>query len=186
MPRPRTEPPQPRRDALLAGAIDYVAGHGLADLSLRPLAAALGTSARMLVFHFASKEGLLRALLAHAHERLQALLRELPPGPGAPLQRFWRHATGSEPMRLLRILYEAQILAAQNPPAYAHLRDGDPRAWVRLVAARLPAPFANATGATLVIAVFDGLMLERMATGDHRRTTRALDRFTRLLQEASR
>ena len=46
------------RERLLAGAIDYVAEHGLADVSLRTLAEALGTSHRMLIHHFGSKEQL--------------------------------------------------------------------------------------------------------------------------------
>ena len=47
------------RERLLAGAMEYVAEHGVGDLSLRGLAAALGTSHRMLIYHFGSREGLL-------------------------------------------------------------------------------------------------------------------------------
>jgi AcrR family transcriptional regulator len=41
-----------RRHDLAEAATDYVLEHGLLDLSLRPLAAALGTSDRMLLYHF--------------------------------------------------------------------------------------------------------------------------------------
>ena len=47
------------RERLLAAAMEYVAEHGVGDLSLRGLAAALGTSHRMLSYHFGSREGLL-------------------------------------------------------------------------------------------------------------------------------
>lgn len=47
------------RERLLAAAVEHVAAHGVGDLSLRRLAAALGTSHRMLVYHFGSREGLL-------------------------------------------------------------------------------------------------------------------------------
>ncbi len=39
--------------------------HGLADLSLRPLARAAGTSDRMLIYHFGNKDALVAALLDH-------------------------------------------------------------------------------------------------------------------------
>src|SRR5258707_2925453 len=55
-----------RRDDLLRQAYAYALEHGLADLSLRPLAAAIGTSPRVLLFLFGSKDGLVRALLARA------------------------------------------------------------------------------------------------------------------------
>src|SRR5690348_16226025 len=54
-----------RRD-LLNGVLQYIAVHGLGELSLRPLAAELGTSARMLVYYFGSKEDMLiQALQAY-------------------------------------------------------------------------------------------------------------------------
>src|SRR2546430_12050912 len=76
-------PPDPdRRAATLARAADYVLEHGLADLSLRPLAAALGTSTRMLLYDFGSKERLIAAVLAEARRREAALLAEQRREPG--------------------------------------------------------------------------------------------------------
>ncbi|MDE2280697.1 MAG: TetR family transcriptional regulator, partial [Xanthomonadaceae bacterium] len=45
----------PRKDALIEPIVGYLLEHGLANLSLRPLATAIGTSARLLVYHFESK-----------------------------------------------------------------------------------------------------------------------------------
>jgi AcrR family transcriptional regulator len=58
--------PSNRRTELLERAYQYSLEHGLADLSLRPLAATIGSSPRVLLFLFGSKEGLIRALLARA------------------------------------------------------------------------------------------------------------------------
>ena len=52
-----------RRDELAEGATDYVLEHGLIGLSLRPLAAALGTSDRMLLYHFSDKDDLVATVL---------------------------------------------------------------------------------------------------------------------------
>src|SRR5215467_7570871 len=51
------------RTRLREQAADYVLSHGLVDSTLRPLARALKTSARMLVYHFGSREGLMREIL---------------------------------------------------------------------------------------------------------------------------
>ena len=48
-----------RRDALLQAAAAYLLKHGVADMSLRPMASAIGTSARLLIYHFGTKERLL-------------------------------------------------------------------------------------------------------------------------------
>ena len=55
--------PSARRGELLDAAYRYALAHGLVDLSLRPLAAAIGSSPRVLLFLFGSKDGLVRELL---------------------------------------------------------------------------------------------------------------------------
>ncbi|GGJ44601.1 TetR/AcrR family transcriptional regulator [Streptomyces brasiliensis] len=89
-PSPPSQPPaSPRRTELLDACYAYLLEHGLLGLSLRPLAAATGTSPRVLLYLFGSKDGLLRELLARArHEQLTQMARALDePGtdsPGAP------------------------------------------------------------------------------------------------------
>src|SRR5215208_1472206 len=91
MARPSTD----TRERLLAAAVDYAAEHGLADLSLRTLAAGLGTSHRMLIFHFGSKEGLLVEVVREVEARQRALLDEFRADPQldplGQMQAFWEH-----------------------------------------------------------------------------------------------
>ena len=54
-------PSESPRDRLLSALVEYAAAHGLADASLRELAAAVGTSHRMLLYHFGSREGVVAA-----------------------------------------------------------------------------------------------------------------------------
>ena len=54
----RTADEQKRVD-LLERIVDYVMANGLSDLSLRPLADAVGTSPRVLLYYFTSKEELI-------------------------------------------------------------------------------------------------------------------------------
>src|ERR1700756_264367 len=66
-----------RREELLDRAYRYVLGHGLSAMSLRPLATEIGSSPRVLLFLFGSKDGLVRALLARAREEEVALLQQV-------------------------------------------------------------------------------------------------------------
>lgn len=73
-----------RRQLWLDGMAQHVLVHGLTSASLRPLAAAVGTSDRMLIYHFGSKDGVIAALLRHLAERFVAGLdAALPPGRAA-------------------------------------------------------------------------------------------------------
>ncbi len=89
----------------------YVLQHGLNGLSLRPLAAALGVSARLPLYHFGSKEGLVTEVLAAVASQQQTLLGSL----GAetdPLARFdalWARLTSPEFMPFLRSLFEVAV-----------------------------------------------------------------------------
>jgi AcrR family transcriptional regulator len=71
--RPRAAP----RSLLLDQAIDYVTAHGWRARNLRRLAEALGTSHRMLIYHFGSKDGLLVAIVDEVEARQRAALAEL-------------------------------------------------------------------------------------------------------------
>ena len=90
------------RQQLLDAAIDYTAEHGISDLSLRSLAAALGTSHRMLIFHFGSKEGLWVEIARTVDRRQREQLRGFPPDPSQPfgeLMRAWWKLFSAPAMR---------------------------------------------------------------------------------------
>ena len=55
----------PRATALLDGAVAYLSREGIEDFSLANLASALGTSSRMLIYHFGSRDELLAGLSQH-------------------------------------------------------------------------------------------------------------------------
>jgi len=57
------------REELLEKVTDHVLEHGLIGLSLRPVAAAVGTSDRMLIYHFGSRDALVSAVVARSTER---------------------------------------------------------------------------------------------------------------------
>jgi len=74
----------PRREELLRRVTDHVLEHGLIGLSLRPVAAAVGTSDRMLIYHFDSRDALVSAVVAETTRRA---VREVEALPGATTVR---------------------------------------------------------------------------------------------------
>jgi len=178
-----------RKQQLLDAAIRDLLSHGVADLSLRPLAARIGTSARLLIFHFKSKHGLLSEVLREVQSRLQATALALPPpaaaGGTAPLKTFWRWATHRDHLPYLRLLYEVHFIALQNPRLYGRYLQQTSIRWVEIIEQRLSPAIRNKAVATLCGAVFDGLLIELLGSGDLRRTTRALDAFIAMLRRAA-
>jgi Transcriptional regulator len=179
---------QTRKEVLTDELVGYLLEHGLSDLSLRPLADALGTSARLLIYHFESKEGLLTEVLDSMQTRLRMSLGGMIERRAAqserPLKRFWDWAIADENYPYLKLLYELQILAVQNPAAYGQYLQRNASSWSELIATALPEAERTPAMVTLLGAVFDGLFLELMSTGDRRRTTQAVQQFIRLVDEA--
>jgi AcrR family transcriptional regulator len=174
-----------RKQALLDASIAYLLEHGVADLSLRPLAAAIDTSARLLIFHFGSKELLLADVLGEVQARLQRSFEALasePENGSSPMRRFWDWAIARRNLPYLRLLYEVHFIALQNPAGYERYLAQSSLNWVELIAARLPLTLRSSGVATLCGAVFDGLLIELLGTGDRRRTTAALDAFVAMLR----
>jgi AcrR family transcriptional regulator len=176
-----------RKDDLCGKALEYFLEHGIAELSLRPLAHAIGTSARLLIYHFGSKDGLITAVMDEARRRAQHSFTDLmrDTREKSPLKKFWMWATHSRNSRYVRLLFEVQMLALQNPAAYARYLEGTSSSWLALIEGALPPSADRRATATLCAAVIDGLMLEFLSTGDLRRTSAAIDIFGSLLKGRS-
>src|SRR6476469_7944061 len=99
-------PDTERRARTLAAAADYVLEHGLERLSLRPLATALGTSTRMLLYDFESKERLVDEILAEIRRREEGLLGDLQAAAGTSaetLEAVWAWVSAPEREPFVRL-----------------------------------------------------------------------------------
>ncbi len=170
---------------LLDQVVGYLAKHGLGDMSLRPMAAALGTSPNRLVHHFGSKQDLLAAALQRA-TRIQETVRDgwLRREPGlsktAELRKWWKWLNASpENLALTRLGLEAATLEATHTGLSGDVRAEQIGVWREQIEQRLIAegvPKAQAViEASLLKGMFTGLIVDLMATGDRARLTRALD-----------
>ena len=181
------------KERLLAAAIDHVAAHGVSDLSLRRLAAAIGTSHRMLIYHFGSKEGLLVALIQAVEQRQRDALAELEVAPGASLveigRQFWRRLADPALWPHERLFYEVYGQALQGRPGTTALLDGIVSDWLEpltdlLVRHGVPVKRAR-TDARLGVAVARGLLLDLLATGDRAGADAAMERFLALTYDTA-
>jgi len=177
-----------RRTRTLSKAADYVLGHGLEGLSLRPLAAALGTSTRMLLYDFESKEKLIEQVLVEIRRREAELLVEMQAGPAAAepaetLAAIWEWVTADERAPFMRLFFETYVDAMAHPDSYAE--GGRPMVgdWLEFLGTRWRPDRLDPATATLFVAVVRGLLLDRLTATDPERTDRALRRFTALLAD---
>jgi AcrR family transcriptional regulator len=180
------------RERLLAAAIDYAAEHGISDLSLRRLAAALGTSHRMLIYHFGSKEGLLveviRAVEQRQRDALAGLARDPSLSPAETMRRMWERLADPSLSPHERLFFEVYGQALQGRAHAAPLLDGIVEHWLDpltefAIELGMPAGTARAN-ARLWVAVARGLLLDLLATGDRRGVDEALEQFSSQLEAA--
>lgn len=172
-----------RREELLDRAYRYVTQHGLSAMSLRPLAAEIGSSPRVLLFLFGSKDGLVRALLARARAEEMAHVQRVRREAGVDLTRVgletWRWLTAEEHRGLLTLWTESYARSLIEPDGpWAGFAASTVDDWLTLLADTQP-PGERTTPAgearrTLVLAVLRGGLLDLLATGDVGRTTRAV------------
>jgi AcrR family transcriptional regulator len=177
------------RQLLLDAAIGYVAAHGLADLSLRHLAAELGTSHRMLSHHFGSKDGLWVAIVHEVERRQLAAFHELVPDPAMSIEEamraWWRHISDPALWPNERLFFEVYGQALQGRPPACELLDGIVDSWLGPVAelgeaAGLPHDDALAL-ARLGLAMTRGLLLDLLSTGDRAGVDAAMEQWITLV-----
>ena len=196
-----------RKQELLEAAYRHVLGTGLADMSLRPLAKEIGSSPRVLLFLFGSKEGLVRALLTRAREeelRYLAALRDEHSGLAATGLDVWAWLADPVHRALLALWVEGYARSLLGEPGpWADFGRDTVKDWLDLLAERQAGErhAADGPGAgqaaqpqqaeqlqqaeqaeaerTLLLAVLRGALLDLLATGDTERVTRAVERHLR-------
>jgi AcrR family transcriptional regulator len=168
------------RERLLAAAVGHALEHGIADLSLRQIAAAIGTSHRMLIYHFGSREGLLVAVTQAVEEQQKAAFGQAEMTPQGA-RRSWQRLSDPQMWPQERLFFELYSLALRGRPGTEGFLDGIVESWVTLIAAALVQAGADErtarADARLTVAVARGLLLDLLATGDRAGVTEAYERF---------
>lgn len=170
------------REVLLDKTIAHVAANGLSDMSLRELAAAVGTSHRMLIYHFDSREGLVAAIVARIEAQQRDALEELAQQATTPadlVKKQWEQLSDPDLRPFVLLFFEVLAHALHNRPGTDGFLDQLTTPWLDLgadLADRLGIE-ATADELRLGVAVVRGLLIEVLATGDSAGPRRSLDRF---------
>ena len=172
-----------RRGELAGAAADFVLERGLLGLSLRPLAAALGTSDRMLIYHFGDKDTLVAEALERINERAVARLSRMPGRRSvrAVVLALWRASREDRVVvDCLRVWLQAAGLGLLGVEPYRRATRRSNALWLTAVADQLRAagasPAAARRAARLVSASLMGLLLDDPVeeAADVRRSVRDL------------
>jgi AcrR family transcriptional regulator len=170
------------RERLLTAAVEHIA-HGGADQSLRALADTIGTSHRMLIYHFGSREGLLTAVAREVERRQRAALDDLDPAlpPAEAARAFWRRLTDKTLRHNEKLFFQLYGQALGGTPGTAEFLDRVIADWLpplEALLARFGVPEPDrAVQARLGLAVARGLLLDLVTTGDRAAVDAAMEQF---------
>ena len=176
-----------RRGDLLRRVVKAAASGGLARRSLRDLAAKVGTSHRMLIHHFGSREGLLTAVVEAVERDQNERLRELPDDTAEAIRVSWRRTSVPSLWPIERLFFECYARGAQGEPPFNRLVPALVEQTLAAVSTRADVS-ANDEGlvaARLGLAVIRGLLLDLVATGDRKATDRALELYASMVADRS-
>lgn len=169
-------------DRLLDACTDYALEFGLPD-KLLPLTQATGVSARMLLYHFETRDKLLRAILRRARRRqldsFGELLQARPEEPyTVTLARAWAAMSGPNGQPYLRMF--TQLRESSERSLWPGFREISTTDWLGPLEDGL-ASLDRTESATLVLAVIRGLLMDLDSTSDRARVDRAFAEFLRAL-----
>jgi AcrR family transcriptional regulator len=178
LPRSRDEQ---RRKELLRAVVETMAETGIGHRSLRDIATAAGTSHRMLLHHFGSREELLVAVVEEVEGRQVAGLSGLPDDPLQAAAAMWQGLRAPELRPFERLFFECYARAAQGEAPFTRLLPAAVRNWLD-AADRHTGGSADPALARLGLAITRGLLLDLVATDDEAGVDAAAAAFTALLR----
>jgi AcrR family transcriptional regulator len=173
-------PDAERRRQLLDALVEELAAGGVGDRSLRDVAGAVGTSHRMLLHHFGSREDLLVAVVEEVERRQMGLLPGLPTSPAESFAAMWCDLHRPELRNLERLFFECYARGAQGEKPFDRMVPGAVDGWLRAVESVADGP-ADAAMVRLGLAVTRGLLLDLVATDDDAGVDAAAKAFAQLL-----
>jgi AcrR family transcriptional regulator len=179
---PRTAS-QTRPAELLDAIAGYIVRHGVAELSLRPLARAVKSSPRVLLYYYESKEKMVVKALARLRERQRGTFTTMREAkyerPSDACRAIWKQMSAPESELLFKFFFETYAMALRHPKLYAEFLKSAVEDWLEFVAAPLIRKGHTSEDgrafATIVIAGFRGFMLDYCAAHNRERIDRAVD-----------
>lgn len=182
-----------RPEELLDAIVAYIARKGVAELSLRPLAKAVHSSPRVLLYYFGSKEKLVARIVMRLRERQRtgfARMREARyDQPADACRAIWKQMSAPESEATFMLSFEVYALALRHPKQFAEYLSTSVEDWLEFLSEPLLRKGQTESEArafaTIVIAGFRGFMLDYCATHDRERVDRAVELWLKHLDSIS-
>jgi len=172
-----------RRQQLLDALIDDFARGGIGDRSLREIAEAVGTSHRMLLHHFGSRDELILTIVDEVERRQMSTLPDADTAPADAMAAMWADVRRPELRPFERLFFECYARGAQGEQPYARMVPAAVESWLAEVDAKT-AGQADPAFVRLGLAVIRGLLLDLVATEDDGGVDAAAAAFVELLRAA--
>jgi len=178
-----------RKQELLDAVVAEVERGGIGDRSLREIGAAVGTSHRMLIHHFGSREGLLTEVVRKVEADQRRFLESLDLLPDQAMDEMWQRLSDPRLWPTERLFFECYARATRGEPPFASLLPGLVDDWLDAAEGRgLVWPGdarAERARARAGLAIFRGLLLDLVATGDREGVEDAFEEFRALVTAAA-
>ena len=172
-----------RRRQLLGALIDAFADGGIGDRSLREIAEAVGTSHRMLLHHFGSRDELLLTIVDEIERRQMSVLPGAATEPADAMAAMWADVRRPELRPFERLFYECYARGAQGEQPFARMLPGAVESGLKEVDAKTGGS-ADPAFVRLGLALTRGLLLDLIATDDDDGVDAAAQAFVELLRHA--
>lgn len=168
-----------RPEELCDAIVQYLMKHGLANLSLRPLAKAVGSSPRGLLYYFGSKEKMVMQVIAEIRRRQRASYDQIEAATiSEACWNVWKDMSSIDSEPRFRLFFEVYGLALRNPKLYRAFLHDTVEVWLDEIARPLVNDGADwktaRSFATVVLAGLRGFMLDYCTTRDWQRLDRAV------------
>jgi AcrR family transcriptional regulator len=182
-----------RRTELLDAIVGYLVKHGVAEVSLRPLAKAVGSSPRVLLYYFGSKEKLLALAIRRLREHQRAGFGKLRDNrhenPSDACRAIWQQMSAPESLAMFQLSLETFTLALRHRRQFAQFLSTSVEDWLQFMSQSLirqgAKPEDARAFATLVIAGSRGFLLDLCATRDRKRIDQAVEMWIGTLNTLS-
>lgn len=149
-----------RREELLDQVTDHVLEHGLIGFTLRPVAKAIGTSDRMLIYHFGSRDQLVAEATTRACDRAREVVETLPPADGvrAAVETLWQTYQRTSMRRSLDVYVQAAATGLIGHEPYRSVVRASNQRWVATIRDYIVRSGATEERAARVVAMIDSAL----------------------------
>ena len=182
--------PNPQRKVDLLGEIvEYILENGLSDLSLRPLAKELGTSTYTLTYQFGSKEAMVVDAVTHIDQTQADRFSEADATSDNPVdtaQKMWDLSISEDGLAWSQVMLEVATVTSRQPILFDSFVSSATVGRINKFAEAFGGATFTAVDcarATMTVSALNGLVYDRLLTGDVSRTNMALGCMLRTLSE---